>query len=69
MIRELSGEGCYEDNLVGIDKSPRCIMNHHGDDGFLIEYMGEGKPCRGCQKRQECFDMFYAYRRRQAGEP
>ena len=42
---------------------PRCLMNHHGDDGVLIEYLGSGKPCLGCEKRQECFEIFYAYRR------
>ena len=42
---------------------PRCLMNHHGDDGKLVEYLGSGKPCLGCEKREECFDIFYKYKR------
>jgi hypothetical protein len=41
---------------------PKCTMNHHNDDGTLIEYIGGGKPCIGCPKRKECFEIFYAYR-------
>jgi hypothetical protein len=41
---------------------PRCTMNHHNDDGTLIEYIGGGKPCNACSKRKECFEIFYAYR-------
>ena len=42
---------------------PQCLMNHHGDDGELIVYLGEAKPCLGCEKRQECFDIFYMSKR------
>ena len=46
------------------ESAPKCTMNHHNDDGTLIEYLGEGKPCGTCSIRQSCFETFYAYRRK-----
>jgi hypothetical protein len=41
---------------------PRCLENHHNDDGTLIVYMGSTKPCLGCKSRERCFELFVAHK-------
>lgn len=46
-------------------KEPRCLENHHGDDGTLIVFMGAAsKPCLGCKSIEECFRQFVKYKDR-----
>lgn len=62
MVREIVCEECPEHVVINTNE-PRCIENHHGDDGRLIQYLGEGKPCSSCKSRQVCFEAFYKYLR------
>lgn len=54
---------CLDDQGCRFAKPPRCTMNHHNDDGTLIIYAGEGKPCNACPERQDCFEAFLKYKR------
>jgi hypothetical protein len=43
------------------DNPPKCTCNKHDEDGNLIVYMGEGKPCISCKEREPCFDRFMKF--------
>jgi hypothetical protein len=44
-----------------MNEPPKCTCNKHDEDGNLIVYIGEGKPCISCKEREPCFERYMKF--------